>query len=200
MEADSHHMTTASGESVPGASFARALEDWTKRIEAYVQEIEAQYEIIITRTFAILIFVLLLPLLERLSNEMVINGSGRTEVQIGIIVSMVGVFGLFFFDYSRRLIKLRRLRRNLETLLWPYKKLVTMLSQTLEYGNIDEGNATLIQLKILEAELAYGRARRVISSRTPVHALLSPVGQDANADRLDDSRRDQPPEQASRKR
>jgi hypothetical protein len=189
MEAENYRSTPISGEGFPGASFVSALEDYTKRIEFSVQEIESQYEKILARTFAVLIFMLLvsvsLPLLQRVSGEM-----ERVAFYFGVLVSLMGIFVLIFFTIYLGLIKLRRLRRNLETLLWPYEKLLQKLSQILDQGNLDEGTSTLMQLKILEAEVAYARARRVISSRLPFPFLFLSNDESLNRDRLDYLMRD----------
>jgi hypothetical protein len=151
-------------------------------------------KVLLTRTFAVLTLMLLLsvsfPLLLRLSDEMERTAFYKIGIDFGILISLVGIFGLIFFTIYLRLIKLRRLRRNLETLLWPYEKLLQKLSQILEHGNLDEGTSTLIQLKVLEAEVAYGRAKRVISSRLAFSFLSFSHDKALDSDRLDYLMRD----------
>lgn len=165
-----------SKQGFPGASFVSALEEYTKRIENSVGEIEGNTENTLTRLFALLIFVMLisaaLPLAVRLTDELQSSTAYKSFFQAAIVFSVVAIIMLTLFTVYIRLLKLRRVRRNLETLLWPYQKLLQKLSQILDYGNLDDGTSTLIQLKILEAEVAYGRARRLIYSRSPLSRLL----------------------------
>jgi hypothetical protein len=166
-----HSSITISGDSFPGASFVSALEDYTKRIETSVADVEFQFEVILTRIFAFLVFSMMVavtfPLLFRLTGKLETTTSYRIILEYAMLTSFIGIIGFILFTLYVRLIKLRRLRRNLETLLWPYGQLLQKLSQTLDHGELDEGTSTLIQLKILEAEVAYSRAKRVISSRVP---------------------------------
>ncbi|WP_024339488.1 hypothetical protein [Bradyrhizobium japonicum] len=150
-----------------GQSFVSALEEYTKRIETSATEIEQESEKTLLRLFGYFIFVAMLgvtvgPLIGRVADE--IGGNFRSLVQATMLGGLFALFALGAFTIYARLMRTRRLRRNLETLLWPYEKLLQKLSQILEHGDLDEGASTLIQLKILESEVAYGRARRAIET------------------------------------
>jgi hypothetical protein len=178
MTAGNQSSIAISGDSFPGASYVGALEDYTKRIETSVGELETQVEGTLTRVFAIFIFLMMIgvafPLMIRLTSVLQGSSSYQNVLEFAMVFSFVGIFGLIFFTVYVRLIRVRRLRRNLETLLWPYDQLLQKLSQTLDHGELNDATSTLVQLKILEAEVAYSRAKRAISSRIPFLFLVDP--------------------------
>jgi hypothetical protein len=155
-------------ERFPGQTFVGALEEYTKRIENTISDIEALSEGTLVRTFALTIFVMLfaavVPLATRVAEELQSSFFYRDFLQLTMVSAILLILALAFFTVYTRLLRIRRQRRNLETLLWPYQKLLQKLSQIVDQGNLDEGTSTLIQLKILEAEVAYGRARRITES------------------------------------
>ncbi len=160
-----------SDEAASSVNFVDALEEYTKRIESTVVEIETYSENTLTRMFALLIFLLLIsasvPLAARLVEDFQGSLAYRSFLQTAFIFSFVSILALTMFTIYIRLLKLRRHRRNLATLLWPYQKLVQKLNQLVDHGRLDDDLSTLVQLKVLEAEVAYGRARRLVSSRVP---------------------------------
>lgn len=174
---DAYRANPTSGESFPGANFVAALDEYTKRVEASVTEIDTYTESTLTRIFALFIFLMLIsaafPLMFKLAEDLQSTFLYRGFLQTAGLFSVLAIVGLTTFTVYIRLIKLRRYRKNLETLLWPYERLLQKLSQMVDHGSLDEGTSTLIQLKILEGEVAYGRARRAIRSRLPFSFLLA---------------------------
>lgn len=158
--------SNASAQGLPGQTFLSALDEYTKRIETSVAEIEGGSETTLSRLVFILILVGLaaglLPTASRLLGDLEYSSSYRLFLQTTVSLSILATIGLSVVSIYITLLRARRQRRNLETLLWPYQRLLQKLSQLVEHGNLDEGTSTLIQLKILEAEVAYSRARRVI--------------------------------------
>jgi hypothetical protein len=167
----------SSKEEFAGKSFVDALDEYTRRIEASAAELESDLEVTLSRLFGILVFMMLLagllPLIIRASEDLLSGPIYRTFLQATMTIAILTIFGLIAFTLYIRLIRIRRRRRNLETLLWPYQKLLQKLSQIVDQGNLDEGTSTLIQLKMLEAEVAFGRARRL--ARQP-RSLVSLFG------------------------
>jgi hypothetical protein len=167
------------GSKYSEQTFVGALEEYTKRIESSVAEIENGSERALSRLFALLIFLMLaagvVPVVSRLTEEFPAGQAYRVFLQGTTAASVLAIMLLTFFTIYTGLLRLRRHRRNLETLLWPYQKLLQKLSQIVDHGDLDEGTSTLIQLKILEAEVAYGRARRVVDGQSPFSWLLAPL-------------------------
>ena len=159
-------------------TFVNALEEYTKRIDNSVSEIEINSEIALHRLFALFIFLILsagaLPIIVRFADFYQSSAAYTTFFQGTILFSVVAILALTAFTLYTRLLRLQRYRRNLETLLWPYKKLLQKLSQIIDHGDLDEGTSTLMQLKVLEAEVAYGRARRIVESQKSFASLLFP--------------------------
>jgi hypothetical protein len=163
-------------EKFAGASFVGALDEYTKRMELSVAEIDANLERLISTSFvAALILplaVFLFPVFVRYIDDLYFGSSYRSALQGLVFISIILLVMMAFFVVYRRLMRLRRVRRNLSTLLWPYEKLLQKLTQLTEQGRLDEGNATLIQLKLLEAEVAYGKARRLNETKSPFAFLV----------------------------
>jgi hypothetical protein len=178
MGTNSDQGSAISHEKFPGETFVNALEEYTKRIEASVTDIENVSEVTLSRMFALLIFIILLaavlPLAVKVADEFQGSPLYLMFLQATMGVAFILLLGRTLFTVYTRLLRLRRYRRNLETLIWPYQKLLQKLSQIVDQGVLDEGTSTLIQLKIIEAEVAYSRARRVVDSASGsvVSALL----------------------------
>ena len=164
-----------------GASYVSALDEYTKRIESSIAEIDKIADQTFTTTFLFGVFVPVGTLVFQLTQKATDEGTiVRSYAQLVSVISLfvLGMMAVYFI--YRRLIQSRRYRRNLATLLWPYEKLVQKLSQILEQGRLDEGTATLVELKLIEAEVAYGRAKRMLQ-RSSFFAIFGDSNYDIKA-------------------